>query len=69
MAFIHKGELSVLRRELVDNKSLISGLWETERMVIRDANLQDVVRLQEIYSHSQSSEGWIWEDKLTTEYA
>ena len=46
----------------------MSELWETERMIIRDANLQDVGILQEIYSHSQSTEGWIWDDKLTAEY-
>lgn len=46
----------------------MSELWATERMIMRDANLQDVGRLQEIYSHSQTTEGWIWEDKLTPKY-
>lgn len=58
----------MLRSELVDNKFLISELWETERMIIRDANLHDVDRLQEIYMHSKSTEGWAWNDELTTDY-
>jgi len=58
----------LLRRELIDNEFIISELWETERMIIRDAELQDVDRLQELYLMSQSTEGWIWADKLTTDY-
>lgn len=58
----------MLRRELIDNKSLISDLWETERMIIRDANLLDVDRLQEIYMQSQSTEGWTRDNELTTDY-
>ncbi len=58
----------MLGRELVDNKFLISELWETERMIIRDANLHDVDRLQEIYMQSESTEGWTWANELTTDY-
>lgn len=58
----------MLRREQIDNIFLISELWETERMTIRDANLHDVDRLQEIYMKSQSTEGWAWNDELTTDY-
>jgi len=58
----------VLGRELLDNKLLISELWETERMIIRDANLHDVDRLQEIYMQSKTTEGWAWNDELTTDY-
>lgn len=49
----------VLRRESPDNTFLVSELWETERMIIRDANLHDVDRLQEIYMQSQSTERWV----------
>ena len=58
----------MLRRDLVHNKFLISELWETERMIIRDANLHDVDRLQEIYMQSQSTERWVWDKELTTDY-
>ena len=57
----------MLGRELLDNKFIISGLWETERMIIRDANLQDVDRLQEIYMQSRSTE-WTRDDELTNDY-
>lgn len=55
-------------RELVDNMSLISDLWETERLIIRDANLLDVDRLQEIYRQSENTEGWTRESELTNDY-
>lgn len=58
----------MLRRELVDNKFLISALWETERLIIRDVDLHDVDRLQEIYMESQSTEGWTRDNALTTDY-
>ncbi|WP_291300769.1 GNAT family N-acetyltransferase [Desulfosporosinus sp. BICA1-9] len=58
----------MLSRELVDNKSLIADLWETERLIIRDANLLDVDSLQEIYIQSQSAEGWTRDHEVTTDY-
>ena len=58
----------MLRRKLVDNNLLISELWETERLIIRDANLHDLDRLQEIFMQSQSTERWAWDDELTTDY-
>ena len=58
----------MLRRESPDNTFLVSELWETERMIIRDANLHDVDRLQEIYMQSQSTERWVWDKELTTDY-
>lgn len=59
----------MLRRELLDNKFLISESWKTERLIIRDANLYDVDRLQEIYMQSQkSAEGWTRDDELTPDY-
>ena len=65
---VKKVGIIVQRRELFDNKLLISKLWETERMIIRDANLQDVDRLQEIYMQSKSTEGWTRDDGSTTDY-
>ncbi|MHB8073787.1 GNAT family N-acetyltransferase [Desulfosporosinus fructosivorans] len=57
----------MLRSELAD-QYLMSESWETERMIIRDANLQDVDRLQEIYTQSQSTEGWTRDDEFTPDY-
>ncbi|MDR3584842.1 MAG: GNAT family N-acetyltransferase [Desulfosporosinus sp.] len=57
----------MLRREPIGNE-FISELWETERMIIRDANLQDVCRLQEIYMQSRSTEGWTRDEEFTSEY-
>ena len=59
----------MLRRELVDNKFLISELWETERMIIRAANLHDVDRLQEIYMQSKSTEGWACPPRMVIDEA
>lgn len=55
-------------RESIDNISYISELWETERMIIRDADLHDVDRLQEIYLQSRSTKGWTRDDELTPDY-
>jgi len=54
--------------EQVENKLFMSQLWETERMSIKDANLQDVDRLQEIYTQSRSTEGWTRADEMTADY-
>jgi len=58
----------VLKDEFIDNKFLLLELWETERMIIRDTNIEDVGRIQEIYMQSRSTEGWTRDDELTNDY-
>ena len=58
----------MLGGELEDNQYLISDSWDTERMIIRDANLHDLDRLQEIHMKSQNTEAWVWQDQLITDY-
>lgn len=62
------GGIIVQIREPAENKLLVSQLWDTERLIIRDANLQDVDRLQEIYTQSRSTEGWTRADEMTDDY-
>ena len=58
----------MLRNEFEGNRFLISELWETQRMIIRDTNIDDVGRVQEIYMRSRSTEGWTRDDAFTNDY-
>jgi len=54
--------------EQVENKLFMSQFWDTERLIVRDAHLHDVDKLQEIYTQSQNTEGWTSEVELTADY-
>lgn len=56
------------RRVLTNSEFLMSDFWETERLIVRDTIVEDIDSVQEIYMHSQSTEGWTRNEELTNDY-